>query len=334
MPKAELHLHLEGSIEPPTVVELAARHSVTLTVEEAWARYDYRDFLGFLEAFKWVSSFLRTPADYALIAERLAERLLAQNVLYAEVTIAGGVLLYRHQDLHAIFAAVRDVAAAVRKKGLRLQWVIDATRQFGAAAAMEVVRQCVPLLKEGVVAFGLGGDELAVPTTEFRPVYDFAAANGLRRLVHAGEVGGPDSVREAVELLGAERIGHGIAAIRDPGLMDLLTERRIPLEVCPTSNLCTGALARLLSQGEARIQDHPLQKFLRHGMPVTLSTDDPAMFHTELNGEYALAAQMGLRQNDIVRLAEMSFEFAFLPASEKTSLLAEFRSRTAALGLL
>lgn len=338
LPKAELHLHLEGSIEPPTIVELAARHGMWLSADEAAARYSYRGFRGFLEAFKWVTSFLRTPADYALIAERLAASLLAQNVIYAEVTLAGGVMLYRRQDLHANFAAMQDVASEVRKKGLRLQWIIDATRQFGSAAAMDVARLSAPLLHEGVVAFGMGGDELALPTHDFCAVYDFAAANGLHRLVHAGEVGGPESVREAVELLGAERIGHGIAVLRDPRMMDFLAARNIPLELCPTSNLATGALARQLphSAGPAgpRIGDHPLRQFARHGMPVTLSTDDPAMFHTDLNAEYALGLRMGLRSDEMVRVAEMGFEFAFLPAEEKTSLLATFRARAAALGLL
>jgi aminodeoxyfutalosine deaminase len=338
LPKAELHLHLEGSIEPRTVIELAARHGVTLTLEQAAARYSYRDFLGFLDAFKWVTSFLRTPADYALIAERLAELLLSQNVLYAEVTIAGGVMLYRRQDLHANFTALRDVASRARKDGLRLNWIIDATRQFGSAAAMDVARLSADLVKEGVVAFGMGGDELAVPTIEFRAVYEFAAAQGLRRLAHAGEVGGPESVREAVEFLGAERIGHGIAVLRDPRVMDFLAARNVPLEICPTSNLLTGALTRQLDRSPdpnpARIEDHPLRQFVRRGLAVTLSTDDPAMFHTRLTREYALGLRMGLRPDELVRIAEMGFEFSFLPTEEKAALLSEFRARAAALGLL
>jgi adenosine deaminase len=334
MPKAELHLHLEGSIEPSTVVELAARHGVKLTSDDARARYAYTDFLGFLEAFKWVTSFLRAPADYALIAERLAERLFAQNVLYAEITIAGGVMLLRKQDIHANFAALRDVAARLRREGLRIQWIIDATRQFGADAAMEVARLASPLAKDGVVAFGLGGDELAVPTVEFRSAYDFAAANGLHRHAHAGEVGGPESVREAVELLGAERVGHGIAAFRDPALMDLLMERRIPLELCPTSNIATGALAKQLGRDSALLADHPLPQLARHGVPVTLSTDDPSMFHTGLNEEYAIAVGMGLNAAEVVQVAQASFEHAFLPADEKAALLSDFRSQVTALGLL
>ncbi len=334
LPKAELHLHLEGAIEPSTVVELAARQGVSLSQAEAATHYAYRDFAGFLDSFKWVSSFLRSPADYALIAERLTERLLQQNVIYAEVTLAGGVMLLRQQDLLANFAALCEVASRARAQGLRIQWILDAVRQFGAETALEVARAAASLAKDGVVAFGLGGDELAIPTPEFRKVYDFAAANGLHRVAHAGEVGGAASVREAVELLGAERIGHGIAAAGDARVMDFLVARGVPLELCPTSNLATGALARQFGRDSARIEDHPLAQFFRRGMRVTLSTDDPAMFQTDLNREYAFGLQMGLRLDEMVRIAEMSFESVFLPADEKRALHAEFRAQAGALGLL
>src|SRR5216683_2645580 len=164
-----------------------------------------------------------------------------------------------------------------------------------------------------------GGDELSVPTKEFCPIYDRAAQMGLHRLMHAGEVGGPEKIREAIELLGAERIGHGIAAINDPGLMDFLAERKIPLEICPASNIKTAALAKQLRREDARIEDHPLPKLLRHGIPVVLSTDDPAMFHTTLHEEYVNAARMGLQEDELARIVEMSFEHSFLPPGERGS---------------
>ena len=334
LPKAELHLHLEGAIEPATVVELAARHGVALAREEAAARYAYRDFVGFLEAFKWATSFLRTPADYALVAERLAEQLLRQNVLYAEVTLSVGVMLRRGQDVQANFAAALEAAARARANGLRLQWIFDAVRQFGPEAAMEVARCAAQMKDAGVVAFGLGGDELALPAAEFRGVYDYVAGQGLRRLVHAGEIGGPEAVREAVELLGAERIGHGIAVMRDARTMDFLAARQVPLEICPTSNLLTGALARQLGRADAKREDHPLRRFFTHGLGVTLSTDDPAMFHTNLVSEYRLASELGLKPAELTRIAEMGFQFAFLPEHEKQALLETFRAKTTALGLI
>ena len=334
LPKAELHLHLEGSIEPATVVELAARHGAALTPGEVTARYGYRDFAGFLEAFKWVTSFLRTPADYALITERLIEQLLHQNVLYAEVTLSVGVMLRRKQDVQANFAAIVKAASCTQARGLHVQWIFDAVRQFGAQAAMEVARSAVQMRAAGVVAFGMGGDELALPAAEFCRVYDYVASEGLHRLVHAGEIGGPETVREAVEFLGVERIGHGIAAMRDPRTMDFLAARRIPLEICPTSNLATGALARQLGRTEVRPDDHPLPRFFSRGLGVTLSTDDPAMFRTSLSHEYRLALGLGLRFSDLARIAEMGFEFAFLPESEKQALLETFRSRRGSLGLI
>ncbi len=334
LPKAELHLHLEGSIEPGTVVELAARHGVTLTSDHAAAHYAYRDFVGFLEAFKWVTSFLRAPADYALITERLAEQLLAQNVVYAEVTLSVGVMLRRKQDVEANFQAICEASRRAAPKGIRLQFIFDATRQFGLAAAMVVARLTAQMKNEGVVAFGMGGDELAVPAAEFRGAYDFAAGASLHRLAHAGEIGGPESIREAVEILGAERIGHGIAAMHDEGVMDLLIARGVPLELCPTSNLCTGALARQLGRASATAQDHPLKQFVARGLNVALSTDDPAMFQTRLLGEYDFGYRQGLELRQLARIVEAGFEFAFVPNDEKQRLLEAFRDRRKSLGLV
>jgi adenosine deaminase/aminodeoxyfutalosine deaminase len=334
LPKAELHLHLEGTLEPATVVELAARHGVAVTRQAVVARYAYPDFSGFLDAFKWVTSFLRAPADYELITERLAEQLLTQNVVYAEVTLSVGVMFRRGQDVAANFSAIRQAGERAQAKGLRLRWIFDAVRQFGPDAAMEVARSASQMKSDGVVAFGMGGDELALPATQFRGVYDYLASEGLHRLVHAGEIGGPEAVREAVELLGAERIGHGIAVMRHERTMDFLAARRIPLEICLTSNLRTGALARQLGRAEAKAEDHPLRHFFRRGLCVTLSTDDPAMFHTNLIGEYSLGLRMGLDSGHLVRIAEMGFESAFLPPDEKQVLLEAFRAKTKSVGLI
>jgi aminodeoxyfutalosine deaminase len=319
LPKAELHLHLEGSIQPATVCALTARHGVVMTEEEVRQRYSYRNFSGFIEAFKWVTSFLREPQDYALIVRDLAEHLLTQNVVYAEVTLSIGVMLLRKQRPEANFEAILRATDPFESRGLRFRWIFDAARQFGADAAMEVVESARRCASKKLVAFGIGGDELSIPTEAFRPAYEKAAEIGLHRLMHAGEVGGPETIREAIELLGAERIGHGIAAIHDPDLMDLLAERRIPLEVCPGSNLKTGALALQLRNEEVQIENHPLPKFLRRGIPVVLSTDDPAMFHTTLQAEYENAARMGLQEAELGRIVEMGFQHAFSPAGEKRS---------------
>jgi len=311
LPKAELHLHLEGSIQPATVATLTARRGLRQTETEVRQRYAYGDFSEFIEAFKWVTSFLREPQDYALIVTDLAEHLLSQNVVYAEITLSVGVMLLRKQQPEANFAAILRAAEPFAKRGLRLKWIFDAARQFGAAEAMRVVDAARVCASKEIVAFGIGGDELSTPTIGFRPVYDQAAEQGLHRLMHAGEIGGPEKIREAIELLGAERIGHGIAAMHDPALMDLLADRRIPLEVCPTSNIRTGALDRQLHRRNAPITDHPLPQLLRHGVPIVLSTDDPAMFHTTLEDEYRATHAIGLTESELMQLVANSKEFAF-----------------------
>ncbi len=320
-PKAELHLHLEGSIQPATVCALAAHHGAVFKEDEVRRRYAFNNFLEFIEAFKWVTSYLREPQDYALIACALAEHLLTQGVVYAEVTLSVGVMLLRKQHPEANFDAILHATEPFEKRGLLLNWVFDAARQFGADAAMQVVEAARRSDSKSIVAFGIGGDELSVATQEFRPVYDKAAELGLHKLMHAGEVGGPEKIREAIELLGVERIGHGIAAVNDRGLMDLLAERQIPLEVCPASNICTGALARQLRRESPGIEEHPLPQLFRHGIPVVLSTDDPAMFHTTLLGEYENAARMGLSEQELLRLARLSFEHAFVSKEDKASMM-------------
>jgi aminodeoxyfutalosine deaminase len=334
LPKAELHLHVEGSIRPSTVIELASRHGVALTEEQARERYRYSDFDGFLEAFAWVVSFLREPADYALITRRLAEELLSQGVVYAEVITAVGVMLWQGQDAEANLAAMAEAAAEYEGRGLTIRWLPDAAWQFGADAALEVIRRVVRWTGLGVIGFGMGGDELMFDYREFRPAFDLAAQHGLRRTAHAGEVGPPAKIRDAVELLGAERVGHGIAAIHDPAIADLLVERGIPLEVCPTSNVCTGALARQLGKGEATLADHPLARMLATGIPATLSTDDPAMFHTDLVSEYAACVTLlGLPPVAVLQLLEASFEHAFLPPAAKRAFVERLRAESAALDL-
>ena len=335
LPKAELHLHLEGAIRWQTAIKLAARHGVTLTPEDVAARYNYSDFRGFLETFKWVTSFLRDPEDYALITRNLAEELVKQNVVYAEITISAGVMLRRTQNLEANFQAIREVAQSVPFSRLKIAWIFDATRQFGHDAAMEVARWAVQLQSSGVVALGMGGDELAFPTVNFRPAFDYARQQGLHTVCHAGEIGGPDSVREAIELLGAERIGHAIAVMRDEALANsLATTGRVALENCLTSNLCTGALAKQTGNSAAALTDHPLPKFLERGIPVTLSTDDPGLFNTDLLSEYSHAASLGLSKEQLVRLAEQRFLSAFLAPEDKRKMLVDFRAAVKSAGLV
>jgi adenosine deaminase len=321
-------------MQPATVVALARNCGDRLDESTVTGHYSSRDFAGFIEAYKWVTSYLRAPVDYAFAACRMCEQMLAQNIVYAEVTLSVGVMLLRQQDVAANFRAVCEAVEPYLARGLRLQWIFDAVRQFGAAAAREVAHRAVEMRGCGVIALGMGGDELAIPAAEFRDVYDYAAAHGLHRLVHAGEMGEAAAVREAVETLGAERIGHGISAANDAQLMSLLAERALHLEICPTSNLRTGAVARCVGRASAAVRDHPLPKLVHAGIPISISTDDPAMFHTNLAREFGSLDQMGLERQQILKIAQTALLGAFLPQSDKSALLQSFGSKAAALGLI
>jgi len=296
LPKAELHLHLEGSIEPETLHEL----DPATPVEEFRALYQYADFDAFLKAFGVIGKRLRTPEDYALVTRRLLERLAAQNVRHAEIIVAAGVVLWKEQEFAPIFDAIADASAG---SPVEVRWILDAVRQFGVEPAMQVARLAAERIDRGVVAFGIGGSEERGPAEWFTEVFAFAKSAGLRLTAHAGESAGPESVWAALRL-GAERIGHGIAAIRDEALVCYLKERAIPLEISITSNLITGVVARL--------EDHPLRRLYDAGVPIVLNTDDPAMFRCSLVGEYRLAQRaFGFSEAELRGIAENGFRYAF-----------------------
>ncbi|MDE3109259.1 MAG: adenosine deaminase [Acidobacteriota bacterium] len=334
LPKAELHLHLEGSIRPETAAELAARSHIEVPLEEIAARYEFTDFSGFIESFKWITSLLRGPRDYALVTGNLLEELMRQNVVYAEITISAGVMLLRNQSIEANLAAICETAQNLRYASIRTSWILDCVRQFGPGPAMRIARIAARFQGSRVVAFGMGGDELALPAADFRPAFDFARSQGLHLVCHAGELGSPGSVRDAVDILGAERIGHGIAVMHDPALAASLAARRIVLENCLTSNVATGALAKQTGNAGATLADHPLKKLLDSGSLATLSTDDPAMFSTDLLTEYSRAAALGLSPAQLVRLAEQSFRAAFLPDADKRAYVEIFRAAAKSSGAL
>jgi adenosine deaminase/aminodeoxyfutalosine deaminase len=295
-PKAELHLHLEGSVEPETLCEL----DPALTLDAARRIYRMAGFQGFIEAFKTVSRLLCTPGDYAHITRALLARLAAENVRYAEITLSAGVVLWKEQEFAPIYDAVRE---ATGDSPVEVQWILDAVRHFGAEHARKVAELAAERVNDGVVAFGIGGDEQRGPAAWFGEVYRYAKSAGLRLTAHAGETMGPESVWAALEI-GAERIGHGIRAADDEALLRHLRERDIPLEVCISSNVATGAVDSLRA--------HPVRRLYDAGVPITLNTDDPAMFATTLTGEYELAArQFGFSDGELRGIAENARRYAF-----------------------
>lgn len=296
MKKAELHVHLEGSIGQETLREM----NPALGEDEIRRQFGYSGFAGFIECFKWVVLQLRGPEDYALAARRLFEQLAAQNVTYAEVTLSAGVVLWRKQDLSAVYDAVRAEAAG---SPVDVWWVFDCVRQFGVEAAWPAARAAAERAQDRVVAFGIGGDEAAAGARDFGEVFAFARRAGLKIVPHAGETGGPEAVREALDT-GADRVGHGIGAAADAALMGELRDRDVPLEVCITSNVRTGAVAAL--------DTHPVRKLFDAGVPIILNTDDPALFGCSLSGEYRLARdKFGFSEAELEALASNSFRYGF-----------------------
>jgi adenosine deaminase/aminodeoxyfutalosine deaminase len=322
LPKAELHLHLEGAIDPATLLELRQRHHCAGTLAEIERLYQYTDFTGFLMAFKAITEDLRTPTDYELITYRLMEKLKTESVLHAEVYVSVGVCLWRKQDFDGIFEGLeRGRERGQKDFGVSLLWIFDAVRHFGPVEAQHVAELAVRYQGRNVVGFGIGGDERRAAPELFRDVYAYAADHELRLTAHAGETAGPESVWGALNLH-AERIGHGLTAWQDPELVEELSTRQVPVEICLTSNLRTGCCHALA--------EHPLRNYFDQGLMVTLNTDDPAMFRTSLAQEYQLAREnFGFTDEHLRELARNSFEASFLPAEKKLAFLNLFDSAAA-----
>ena len=310
LPKAELHLHLEGTIAPETLLALSKRHDATpLTLAGAKQLYTYENFIGFLMAFKAVTERLRTPEDYELITYEMMRALAAQGIVHAEVYISFGIIYYwKNEEVEPYVEAIeRGRIRGEKDFGLTVLWIIDAVRNFGAEEAARVFRKAAELKPKypSIIGIGIGGDEAKGPADLFRDLYAEAKAAGLRLTAHAGESVGPESMWAAINI-GAERLGHGLAAQH--------AAEQIVLELCPTSNVRTGCCPK--------IEDHPLRHYFDCGLMVTLNSDDPPMFGSDLLGEYVLAyEQFGFTLEQMRELAANSIEASFLPAERKLSLL-------------
>ncbi|MFC9808513.1 adenosine deaminase [Streptomyces griseoaurantiacus] len=323
LPKAELHVHHVGSASPRIVSELAARHPDSKVPSDPEALADYftfTDFAHFIQVYLSVVDLIRTPEDVRLLTYEVARDLARQQVRYAELTLTPfSSTVRRGIDERAFMDAIEDARKSAEAEfGTVLRWCFDIPGEAGLESAEETARLATDdrIRPEGLVSFGLGGPEIGVPRPQFKPYFDRAIAAGLRSVPHAGETTGPETVWDALRELRAERIGHGTSSARDPKLLAHLAEHRIPLEVCPTSNIATRAVATL--------EEHPIRAFVDAGVLVTVNSDDPPMFGTDLNTEYAVAARLlDLDERGVAALAKNAVEASFLDPAGKARIATE-----------
>jgi len=328
LPKAELHLHLEGSATGQVLHTLARKYKTDyqeLTPEQiAASMFRFDDFRGFLNCYRTICAHLREPEDYVLILDSLADYCRKENIRYAEVITSPAIPWSDGRDGEAIMVALLERSAEIEAERpategqLSIRWILDCVRQFGEESARRTAELAVEYRDRGIVGIGLGGDENSLGMKEYEKVFHWAKAHGLFIHAHAGEVGGPEQVWDAVTVLGANRIGHGIQAARDTRLMEYLRNHAVPLDICLTSNLKTRAWAPISS--------HPFGLLWKRGVPITLNTDDPGVFETTLTSEYLKAAKYFLlEREDLHRIALQGVQAAFLPASEKGRLMQVFQ---------
>lgn len=326
LPKAELHVHHVGSASPRIVAELAARHPDSKVPTDPEALVDFftfTDFAHFIDVYLSVVDLIRTPEDVRLLTFEVARDMARQNIRYAELTVTPFSSTSRGIPEQGFMEAIEDARkAAEAELGVVLRWCFDIPGEAGLRAAEETTRLAVDLRPEGLIAFGLGGPEIGVPRPQFKPYFDRAIAAGLHSVPHAGETTGPGTIWDALNDLRAERIGHGTSAVQDPELLAHLARHRIPLEVCPTSNIATRAVADL--------DEHPIKAMVSAGVLVTVNSDDPPMFGTDLNQEYGVAARLlGLDERGLADLAKNGVEAAFLDTDSKRRLATEIDTYTA-----
>ncbi len=317
LPKVELHVHLEGSMKPETLLELARRNGVeglpsSLDAVRDW--YAFTDFPHFIDVYLASVATLLTEEDFALLAGDVADTLAAQNVRYAEVHVSLYAHLMRGVSAETVFAGIeRGRARAARDHGIELRWIPDFPGDFGVESGERTLEATLAHGPDSVVGFGVGGMEVA--RAPFADLFARARKAGLHSLPHAGEVGGVQRVYEALDGLAAERIGHGIQAMADPELVARLRDERVPVDVSPTSNLRTRAIGA--------IGDHPLPRMLDAGLLTTLNSDDPTMFGTDLTGEYRTAHRLGLDLSTLALLARNGVDASYLDDTRKSGLKAE-----------
>lgn len=335
MPKVELHVHLEGSIRPETLLRLARRNRVELpyyTVQELREWYTFRDFPHFVQIYVKISSCLKTADDIELIAREFLEGQAEQNIQYTEPTYTA-YTIFQHCGISFDdqFAALRRARVwAERELGVTMNVIVDIAREVKPESAIVTAEQVIAQYGNGVCALGLGGYEVGHPPEKFRAVFERVNAAGIPCILHAGETDGADSIWGALRIGQSRRIGHGVRCLEDASLVDYLRQNQVPLEVCPTSNLCLNVPPG--GNGRRGLEHHPIQKLMDEGLYVTLNSDDPPMFNTTLTDEYLKCADaFGWSAETCEKLVVNGIRASLLPLAEKRKLEQEYRSEFARL---
>lgn len=320
LPKVEMHVHLEGAMQPATLLRLARKHGIDLparTVEETERLYAYTTFLHFLDVYQICGRCLQTPEDFAEITYEFLQEQARQNVRYSEVMVSLADHLRRGLDAHDVLRGVFEGQRRGESDfSTRMQVILDGGRQWPDLVE-ETSRIAVEYAGRGVMGFGIGGDEANFPPELFVDEFARVKAAGLRRTVHAGEAAGAESMWGAIRALDAERLGHGVHAHDDPALLRYLRETQLPIDMCPVSNVKTGAVPSL--------QAHPIRQYVEEGLLVTLNSDDPPMFGTSITNEYrVLARDLGFSREQLERLSLNGIEASFLSDGEKGAMKVEF----------
>ena len=326
MPKVELHVHFGGAVSAETIGQLADRNGVELGDSETdsdASRSRYGHLIGFLDAYRLRCKCFQGAHDFEEACIDVLTGLREQRVRYVEITVCPTPYRLNGVPMDEIIRGIEAGVGKMHEDGaIEARFILDVGRQFGVEHAWQTVREAVRYQSAGVIAVGLGGDELHYSPEIFEEQFAFARKEGLHRVAHAGEAGGPDSIWGALRALDAERIGHGVAANGDDLLIEHLRAKKIPVEMCPTSNIETGAVRSYA--------DHPLPEFFRRGLLVTLNSDDPAMFGASLTDEYKLCREeFGLDWDDIKTLCLNGVKASFLPDLDKQQMLEEFERELA-----
>ena len=326
LPKVELHVHLEGAIPHSALFDLIQKYGGDPSVPDVTSlakRFEYKNFAQFIETWSWKNQFLREYEDFSHIAELTARDMAAQNIRYAEMSFSPSLFICHGLEVQELTDAIRIGLSRVSE--IEISLIADLVRDYGPESEMTTLEKLNEVKGEGVIGIGIGGSEHEFPLKPFKSLYEEARRMGFHVNAHAGEAAGPESIWDAIRHLHVDRIGHGTRAHEDPELLDYLREHRIPLELCPVSNVCTGAVSS--------IAEHPIREYFERGLIISVNTDDPMMFDTTLEKEYALLVQeCGFTRQEIYRLILLGIESSWLSEDRKKLLAASFEKESSWVG--